>query len=392
MSVHEDGPGFPDRYFPALPYPGARPACSFVHDAATGWPLRPDHAALAGWRLADGTDLDDWLATRGAPPLRERVPVLCYGSNANPSKITWLRSTLGLAGPAVLLRAHCAGLAAVWAAGARVVDDQRPATLAALPGVRETHAVWLATADQVRVLDRGEGRGERYRLARVATGTVRLDDGALLDRPLAYVAAEHPGTPARTVRYPLLVDGGPVRCADVPQPVAAALTGTVARDDGLDLTEVRGEPAAAEFPGRLFVYGTLQPGASHWGMLRATGRPRPARLPGTLFDTGLGYPALRLGAGPGVPGLAGRTGRPGDHVVHCGCVRGSGVPAHPGRPGGRNPGLDICLDPPVRRDARADRPVGDNLTDRHTSFPVGTRKARAGRWSRWSVVPACSSV
>jgi gamma-glutamylcyclotransferase (GGCT)/AIG2-like uncharacterized protein YtfP len=55
---------------------------------------------------------------------------------------------------------------------------------------------------------------------------------------------------------------------------------------------------------RLFVYGTLQPGASHWRLLEplVTGAPRRARLPGSLYDTGFGYPALSLEDGPGVPG------------------------------------------------------------------------------------------
>jgi gamma-glutamylcyclotransferase (GGCT)/AIG2-like uncharacterized protein YtfP len=55
---------------------------------------------------------------------------------------------------------------------------------------------------------------------------------------------------------------------------------------------------------RLFVYGTLKPGASHWRLLEplVTGTPRPVTLPGALYDTGRGYPALSLGDGPGVPG------------------------------------------------------------------------------------------
>lgn len=295
---------FGDQEYPAAPYPGARPACSFVHDDATGWPLRRDDSALAGWRLPDGTDLDDWLTARGATPLAGRVPVLSYGSNACPAKLTWLRETLGLPGPAVVLRAECTGLAAVWAAGLRVVDDQRPATLTALPGARETHAVWLATPEQVRVLDRCEGRGSRYRLAHVTTGEVRLDGGALVDRPLAYVAAPADGLSPRLVRHPLLVDGAPVRCADVAQRAAAGLVGVPAAGDGLALLVVDGEPVPADHPARLFVYGTLQPGASHWPLLapHVTGRPTRAALPGRLHDTGLGYPALRLGSGPGVSG------------------------------------------------------------------------------------------
>ncbi|MFC4854206.1 gamma-glutamylcyclotransferase [Actinophytocola glycyrrhizae] len=293
---------FADEDYPAVPYPGRRPPVSYVHDDATGWELTPGPAASSGW-CAEGRDLDDWLAARGASPLRDRVPLLCYGSNACPSKLTWLRDALGLRGPAVLFRARCTDIAAVWACGPRVVDDQRPATLAALPGNTEHHAVWFATAEQVAVLDRCEGRGERYRLARVDTGEVRLADGTVVDGPLAYVAAA-------PRRMPLLVgensenDGKPVRCLDVPQSGAAALTGTPASTDGLTVREITGTPEPADFPGRVFVYGTLQPGASDWWRLEphAAGNPRAAVVRGTLYDTGLGYPALQPGDGPGVPG------------------------------------------------------------------------------------------
>lgn len=287
---------FADADYPAAPYPGRRPPRAFVHDDATGWFL-------------DGiSDLDAWLARRAAPPLAERVPVLCYGSNVCPSKLTWLRAALGLRGPAVLLTARCHDLAAVWASGLRVVDDQRPATLAAMPGNVEDHAVWLATRDQVEVLDRCEGRGERYRLVRVDTGTVRLHDGTVVDGPLAYTAAA-------PRRMPLLVDGKPVRCADVPQAGAAALTGVTAVTDGLSVREV-GTPEPADFPGRVFVYGTLQPNASDWWRLEphVTGA-RPARIPGVLYDTGLGYPALRLGDGPGVSGWVVQLDQPARALV-----------------------------------------------------------------------------
>jgi len=296
---------FADADYPALPYPGARPPCSFAHVDGTGYPIVPDPAALSGWRLGDqdldGQDLDDWLAERGAAPLAGRVPLLCYGSNACPAKLTWLRTALGLTGPAVLLRARCTGLAAVWAAGLRVVDDQRPATLAALPG-EETHAVWLATPAQFDVLDRCEGRGDRYRLAHVTTGEVRLEDGTLVERPLVYAATEHGA--GRMNRRPLLVGGHPVRCAEVPQAAAAALSGEPAASDGLALLAVDGVPVPEDLPRRLFVYGTLAPGASRWPMIagHVSGEPRRARLPGTLYDTGFGYPALRLSAGSGVPG------------------------------------------------------------------------------------------
>jgi hypothetical protein len=100
--------------------------------------------------------------------------------------------------------------------------------------------VWLATEDQLAVLDRCEGRGIRYRLARLRTGRVRTEDGRLVDRPLCYLAASE-------IRMPLLVPGGdhcdgPVRCVDLGQPAARNLTGASALSDGLDAEDVVGSP------------------------------------------------------------------------------------------------------------------------------------------------------
>ncbi|WP_073489936.1 gamma-glutamylcyclotransferase [Streptoalloteichus hindustanus] len=286
---------FVDAEHPADPYPGSVPVHSYAHHGGVGWPLLSDRTASAGWRVGD-VDLDDWLAERDAEPVAERVPLLTYGSNRNPAKLTWLRENLGLTGPVVLLRATTRDLAAVWAAGLRVRDGQRPATLCAAPGAVEEHSVWLATPEQVRVLDRCEGRGERYRLVRLRTGSVVLEDGSLVDAPWAYTAATG-------VRLPLLVDGRPVRCADTAQDAALALRGE-AGPDGLDVSEVDGDAGADEWPDRVFVYGTLRPGASAWSLISplAIGEGRPATLPGTLHDTGRGYPALRLDGEFPVPG------------------------------------------------------------------------------------------
>lgn len=273
-----------DAEYPAEPYPGKRPMFSYVHLDGTSRPLIP------AWQV-DGKDLDDWLADNKSPSLAERVPVLTYGSNANPSKITWLRENLGLEGPVPVLRARCTGLAAVWANGFRVVDTQRPVTLAAMPDVTETHAVWMADAQQVRVLDVCEGRGERYHLARLETGRVELEDGTVWDGLLAYTGASE-------MRQPILVDGEPVRCLDVPQEEAQGLTGETGTT-GLRVSVVEGDPSPEDFPGRVFVYGTLRPGSSAWELVEpwVTGEPYQATTLGTVFDTGFGYPGLLRGDG-----------------------------------------------------------------------------------------------
>jgi hypothetical protein len=225
---------FPDAGFPADPYPGAVPPFSYVHVEGGAYRLTP--AAAGRWQVGTA-DLDDWLTLHDAPTVARRLPVLAYGSNRCPSKISWLRSALGLAGPVVVLRARTRDVTAVWAHGFRARDGQRPAVLAAAPGVVEEHAVWLATPGQVAVLDRCEGRGERFRLARLRTGEVRTEDGTRITRPWCYLGHG-------AIRRPLLVDGAMVRCAEVPQALAAQLRGDPAPGDGLDAQTVVGVPRA----------------------------------------------------------------------------------------------------------------------------------------------------
>lgn len=265
------------------------PGWSFVHLDERSHRLVPDPSAFAGWRV-DGQDLDRWLARRGAAPTAGRLPVLTFGSNRCPSKLTWLRERLGLTGPVVMLRADVRGLAAVWAAGFRRRDGARPATLAVDPDAAEVHAVWMATPEQVGVLDVCEGRGERYDLVRLHAGRVVTDDGALVDDPWTY-------WPAGSARAPLLVGGVPVRCADVAQDDARALDGVAAALPAGVATPQVGAPAPEAWPARVFAYGTLQPGASAWSLMaRHTDGAASGWMHGRVLDTGRGYPALVLAA------------------------------------------------------------------------------------------------
>jgi gamma-glutamylcyclotransferase (GGCT)/AIG2-like uncharacterized protein YtfP len=279
----------PDSHFPADPYPGAVPDLSFAH-------VDGDSHVIHGWTV-DGTPLDDWLAGYGAVPCAQRIPVLAYGSNRCPSKITWLRHALGMGeDPVVALRIRTRGVAAVWASGLRRRDGQRPAVLAAAPGVVEEHVVWLATPEQITVLDRCEGRDERFRLARLRTGEVHTVDGVRITDPWCYVAHG-------AIRWPLQVDGALVRCAELSQEAALGLTGEPA-DDGLDAPTVTGAPHPDEWPAVLFVYGLLQPGAPSWSLVapHSAGEPRRASVDGAVYDTGFGYPALRRDTGGRAPG------------------------------------------------------------------------------------------
>jgi gamma-glutamylcyclotransferase (GGCT)/AIG2-like uncharacterized protein YtfP len=74
----------------------------------------------------------------------------------------------------------------------------------------------------------------------------------------------------------------------------------------------------------LFVYGTLMPGRLRWPLIAddVVGR-RPSAVTGTLYDTGLGYPALVLGGDRRVAGwLLGLSDRAPAVLEHLDAVEG----------------------------------------------------------------------
>jgi len=74
----------------------------------------------------------------------------------------------------------------------------------------------------------------------------------------------------------------------------------------------------------LFVYGTLMPGRLRWPLIADdVVRQRPCTVAGTLYDTGLGYPALVVGGDRRVPGwLLGLSQRAPAVLEHLDAVEG----------------------------------------------------------------------
>jgi hypothetical protein len=174
--------GAPAADFPADPYPGRRPDGSFLLVEGHVHRMWPLPSAQSGWTTTDGMDVDALLGSLGEPGLRGRVPVLAYGSNANPAKLEGLRI-----GPVVALQVITTGLAAVWCTDPRR-DGQIPATLVSAPGMVETHHALLCTRAQMARFDRVEGRAAGiYALGRLRAGTVTTEVGQRMDDVLAYV-------------------------------------------------------------------------------------------------------------------------------------------------------------------------------------------------------------
>ncbi|MEV0897065.1 hypothetical protein [Actinoplanes sp. NPDC049802] len=215
-------PGQPARDYTVAPYPGERPAGSWVIDQAKRcWPVVPDEGMPSGWAVLTGQAapqcLDGWLTRQGAAPLAERVPVVSYGSNACPGKILDNKTTL----PSVNLACTMRGLASVWCNGTRRSDGVVPVTLAAASSPEYTETAVVAMADQSELarLDVVEGRFEKnsvYELQVLHTGSIELENGARVPRPAAYVGA-------RKTRWPLLVNGEQLLRVDADQDTAARL-------------------------------------------------------------------------------------------------------------------------------------------------------------------------
>ena len=95
---------------PRASLPGARPACSYVLDGDQVLALEYTGDA-SSWLVQSPspTPLHRWLSDRGQAPIDARVPVLSYGSNACPSKLTTLRNSFGLPGPVIMTRCTVRG-------------------------------------------------------------------------------------------------------------------------------------------------------------------------------------------------------------------------------------------------------------------------------------------
>lgn len=190
--------------YPMAPYPGGRPRTSYVQVGRLVLPLPPGEAV-------DGR-IDLWLGRQGSPPLSERRALLCYGSNACPSKLLDLRARFRLRGPVVMTACVVTGLAAAWCTGRRALDGVVPATLVAFPG-SERHFLWWVARTQWAALDRCEGRrglaDDRYRLVRLDLSDDRAvvtEDGTGVSDVLAYVGCATARRPLADARgQPLLV-------------------------------------------------------------------------------------------------------------------------------------------------------------------------------------------
>ncbi len=275
-----------------LPYPGERPATSWVGCDNVVEPLWT--RAAGTWTTEHGQSLDDYLSDLGAAPMSARVPVLAYGSLASPLKCAANVAGLPTAADRVVVMMRCLvpDVAAVWSGARRLNRGDVPATVCSEPGRIEAHALQWLTLDQLHAVDYVEGAAldpPVYRRC-VLPVEVLVEDLRRVVGVLVYVGSREGYTP-------FLRDGEPVRISDVDQAGIEALL-TAAPDSvaptGWDLPEVALPESAIPAGGvPVFVYGTLKPGESRWHHLEPylDGELVPTDVPGRLWDTGLGHPA-----------------------------------------------------------------------------------------------------
>lgn len=290
--------------FATEPYPGVRPSGSFVIDRDERcWPVRVDESQPSGWAVDTeevSICLDAWLVGLGATPMAGRVPLLGYGSNACPGKVLLNETPL----PSVHLACTMFDLASVWCTG-KTGRGNRPVTLAVVAGHQESAAIMMCDEAELGVLDGVEGRrGKYYELFVLKQGRVVLENGARVLNPAAYVGGR-PG------RWPLLVGGCPVPRVDLAHDGVCALVDKIGTTEQVNpmalgrLIALDNYPDPAECIPTLFVYGTLKPNRSRWGLLEphVLDNPVPAGVAGDLRDTGHGYPALNATANRAARGV-----------------------------------------------------------------------------------------
>lgn len=206
MTVAATGSGVIVADFATSPYPGDIPDWSYCIE--NGYVRRLTLAA-DDYVLDGGQTLTHWLADRG----QGYAPVLAYGSNACPGRLAEkFHETHG--NGCVLLRATLTGAVKVWSRKPSKAGSI-PLTLAAAPGQQvEAHLILIPEGNVVD-MDSSEGRGPFYTLARLDDCTLKLSDGTVWERPLAYVG--------HLERGPLVRSGRPVTCSHVDQATALAL-------------------------------------------------------------------------------------------------------------------------------------------------------------------------
>ena len=347
-----------DSEYPADPYPGVAPGFSFVHLDAPQPPARPAGPSRRGrvdrGRASTSTAGSPTAARRRWPPA---CPVLAFGSNRCPSKLTWLREHLGLAGPVVVLRARVEGLAAVWAAGLRARDGARPGDARGrAPGAVETHAVWMATPGPGRRARPLRGtRASATTWSACATGRGR-HRGRRTPRPRLDLLGGRPGARAAAGRR-----RARCACRDVDQDAARdARRRARRRSTRAPVTAQDGapDPDGVARPGVRLRHAAC-PGRRAWPLIapHVVGAPGAgAWLPGRVHDTGRGYPALRQGGpgrarGHGAPAAPTRSRR-----CRCststrarttgGCARVAHRSTDGRRPPGSGPGGESCRSRP----------------------------------------------
>lgn len=284
------------------PYPGPRPASSFVMRDGEVLGLRPSPTGC-GWSVPfpGGSDLDldldTWLARRGQVALGDRLAVLAYGSNLNPGELERLSVERAI----VVLRAMVIGAAAAYCTSQRA-DGQYPAGLVSVdPGHVEVHGVVLLDPESCAALDRKEGADHpwgAYARGTVAGITHRVgvvfEDGSQMVGRVPVYLQSHRETAARA--------GWPVLLADIDQHAFAEQNGVTpfpgTGAHGLDFQPSDGLLPLRTEPLPVFVYGTLRPGGTRYGHIEGgVSRHEPARLRARLVPTGADYPGLEL-SGP----------------------------------------------------------------------------------------------
>lgn len=192
------------RHDPTI-YPGTRPPASFLFNGTSIYPIDLSDKKLADSNIlipSKGTiTIQAHFRDLGDCNFEDHFMIVGYGSNINPAQLAMKFHNSKV--PIAVIKGQISGYDIVYASQITPYGAI-PATIEESPQTRVEAWVNILSLDQLRTMDKSEGRGHNYWLVEI-NDSIILENGMRFSPIYAYIAAT--GV--------LAINGNPARLAEV---------------------------------------------------------------------------------------------------------------------------------------------------------------------------------
>jgi hypothetical protein len=168
-------------------YPGTRPACSFCFIGDSILPIKVEAGELCVCLNAGKKyNLSEYIFDKTGMKITERIAVLAVGSNACPARLAD-SDKFGNCSPIAIpvFRGWINDIAIVYIP--RLASyGSIPSTIMGKPKTKTEIWLTLLTEEELKIIDKSEGRGKRYDLIEISKSSFHLYDGFCIKNLYAY--------------------------------------------------------------------------------------------------------------------------------------------------------------------------------------------------------------